>query len=210
MRLNRRTLLAAAAVLAVSGAPQAAKAVDDPAAGDPAVEPIRRLYAKFEEALKNGAGDLKARLAIVGDTLAATFDTASMVRTAVGPKWKSFKPEQQEALTETFGKYFVTLYANRLSQAAGGKFEIKPQSEVRGPNRVVFTRVSNMDGDDSEVDYVVNPENRVQDVLLNGNVSEVASMRAGFSDPLKSGGADGLLKFMRERTDGMLAVKVSP
>lgn len=204
MRLNRRTLLAAAAALAVSGTPQIARAAEDPA-----VEPIKRLYAKFEEALKNGAGDLKSRLAIVGDTLAATFDTPAMVRTAVGPKWKTFKPEQQDALTETFGKYFVTLYANRLSQATGGKFDIKPQSEERGPNRVVFTRVSNKDGDESDVDYVVNAGNRVQDVLLNGNVSEVASMRASFADPLK-GGADGLLKFMRERTDGMLAAKVSP
>ena len=204
MRLNRRTLLAAAAALAVSGTPHAVRAAEDPA-----VEPIKRLYAKFEEALKNGAGDLKSRLAIVGDTLAATFDTPAMVRTAVGPKWKTFKPEQQDALTETFGRYFVTLYANRLSQAAGGKFDIKPQSEERGPNRVVFTRVSNKDGDESDVDYVVNAGNRVQDVLLNGNVSEVASMRASFADPLK-GGADGLLKFMRERTDGMLAAKVSP
>lgn len=204
MRLNRRTLLAAAAALAVSGTPHAVRAAEDPA-----VEPIKRLYAKFEEALKNGAGDLKSRLAIVGDTLAATFDTPAMVRTAVGPKWKTFKPEQQEALTETFGRYFVTLYANRLSQAAGGKFDIKPQSEERGPNRVVSTRVSNKDGDESDVDYVVNASNRVQDVLLNGNVSEVASMRASFADPLK-GGADGLLKFMRDRTDGMLAAKVSP
>ena len=204
MRLNRRSFLAAAALLAVLGAPDAVQAADDPA-----VAPIQRLYAKFEEALKNGAGDLKSRLAIVGDTLAETFDTPAMVRTAVGPKWKSFKPEQQDALTETFGKYFVTLYANRLTQAAGGKFEVKPQSETRGPNRVVSTRVSNKDGDESDVDYVVNANNRVQDVLLNGNVSEVASMRASFADPLK-GGADGLLKFMRERTDGMLAAKVSP
>lgn len=210
MRLNRRTLLAAAALLAAAGTPQAADAAENPTAGDSAVEPIRRLYAKFEEALKNGAGDLKARLAIVGETLAATFDTAGMVRVAVGPKWKSFTPEQQRALTEAFGTYFVTLYANRLSQAAGGTFEIKPKSEARGPNRIVFTRVSNKDGDDSEVDYVVNPEGRVQDVLLNGNVSEVASMRAGFAEPLKTGGADALLKYLRERTDGMLAVKVSP
>ncbi|MCG5247039.1 MlaC/ttg2D family ABC transporter substrate-binding protein [Methylorubrum extorquens] len=205
MRLNRRSLLAAAvAMLALTATPHPVRAADDPA-----VAPIRRLYAKFEEALKNGAGDLKSRLAIVGETLAETFDTPAMVRTAVGPKWKTFKPEQQDALTETFGKYFVTLYANRLSQAAGGKFQIEPKSEERGPNRVVSTRVSNKDGDDSEVDYVVNAGNKVQDVLLNGNVSEVASMRASFADPLK-GGSDGLLKFMRERTDGMLAAKVSP
>lgn len=190
---------------ALAGAPRPA-----PAAEDPAVAPITRLYAKFEEALKNGAGDLKGRLAIVGDTLSETFDTPAMVKLAVGSKWKSFKPEQQDAVTQAFGRYFVTLYANRLSQAAGGKFEIKPQSEAKGPNRVVSTRVANKDGDDSEVDYVVGPGGKVQDVLLNGNVSEVASLRAGFAEPIKAGGADALLKFLNERTEGMLAAKVSP
>ena len=93
MRLNRRTLLAAVAVLALAGSPRAVRAAEDPA-----VAPITKLYAKFEEALRNGAGDVKSRLDVVGPTLAETFDTASMVRVAVGPKWKTFRPEQQGAL----------------------------------------------------------------------------------------------------------------
>ena len=156
-----------------------------------------------------GAGTVKARVDAVGPTLAETFDTPAMVPVAVGPKWKGFTPEQQGTLAEAFGRYFIKTYANRLSHAAGAKFEIKPETEAKGATRVVHTHVSNKDGDDSDVDYVVNARNRAQDVLLNGTVSELASMRASFAEPLK-GGADGLLKFMRDRTDGMLAAKASP
>jgi phospholipid transport system substrate-binding protein len=203
VRLNRRSLAVTAAfLLAACLLPQGVRAEDDPAA-----EPVRKLYAKVEEALKNDTADLKARVDTVGPTLLEVFDTGAMVPVAVGAKWKGLKPEQQSALSESFGPYFTTLYANRLSQAAGGKFEIKPGSRAKGDTKIVQTRIATKEGDETDVDYVVNGNNRIQDVLLNGNVSEVANMRASFSDPLKKGGADGLVKFMKDRIAGMLAAK---
>lgn len=209
MRLTRRSLstlaLLVGGAIALAGTPQGVRAADDPA-----VAPVTKLYGKVEEALKGGASDLKSRIDIIGPTFKEVFDTPAMVPVAVGPKWKTFKPEQQSAVTETFTTYFTALYANRLSQAAGGKFDIKPGAEASGPNKVVHSKITTKDGDETDVDYVVNGSNKIQDVLLNGNVSEVASMRAGFSEPVKKGGADALVKYLRERTDGMLAAKSKP
>ncbi|WP_336488562.1 MlaC/ttg2D family ABC transporter substrate-binding protein [Methylobacterium nigriterrae] len=205
MRLIRGTLIA----LALSGL-IAGRASDARAADDAAVRTVQTLYAGYESALKDGAGTAKSRAEAVGGPMKESFDFPAMVRVAVGPRWKSFTPEQQGALTEAFAQYFIATYATRLSQAVGGKFDVTPQSDARGPNRVVHTRVANAQGEDSQVDFVVNPGNRVQDVLLNGNVSEVASQRASFADPLKAGGADGLLKFLRDRTAAMLTAKPAP
>ncbi|GJE55508.1 MULTISPECIES: MlaC/ttg2D family ABC transporter substrate-binding protein [Methylobacterium] len=209
MRLTRRSLptlaLLAASAVALAGAPQGARAEDDPA-----VAPVTKLYGKVEEALKSGSSDLKSRIEVIGPTFKEVFDTAAMVPVAVGPKWKALKPEQQGAINDAFTTYFTTLYANRLSQAAGGKFDIKPGAEARGATKVVHSKITTKDGDDTDVDYVVNADNKIQDVLLNGTVSEVASMRAGFNEPLKKGGADALVKYLRERTDGMLAAKPKP
>ena len=180
------------------------------AADNAAVDSISKVYTTFETALKEAPKDVGARAASIGPTVGEAFDFPAMIRLAAGPKWKTFTPEQQGALTEAFGRYFTATYATRLAQAAGGKFTVKPQSEVRGSNRVVQTEVANKDGDTSQVDFLVGPGNRVQDVYLNGNVSEVASLRGSFAEPLKSGGADGLLTFMRDRTTGMLAVKPTP
>lgn len=205
MRLTRIAAATLAACILSTGLPVSAQAP-----GDPAVRTIRTLYAGFEAALKDGTGDARSRAAVIGGMLAETFDFPAMVRTAVGPKWKTFSPEQQGALTEAFGGFFTATYATRLAQAAGGTFTVKPSSTARGANRIVQTEVGNAGGDASEVDYLVGPEDRVQDVYLNGDVSEIAAMRGSFADALRSGGAEGLLAYLRDRTSGMLAAKPTP
>jgi phospholipid transport system substrate-binding protein len=180
------------------------------AADDPAVQTVRDLYAAFTAALKDGPGPLPARVEAVGPAIDKAFDFPAMTRIAVGAKWASFTPEQQAAVIDAFKRSLTVTYANRLARAAGGKFDVTPKVEERGAQRVVVTRVTASDGDDSEVDFVVNASNRIQDVLLNGDVSEVAAQRNALSAPLKTGGADGVVKFLRQRADGMLAAKPTP
>ncbi|GEP05086.1 MlaC/ttg2D family ABC transporter substrate-binding protein [Methylobacterium oxalidis] len=204
MRLIRGFLLALACLAGLAAAPPAR------AADDPAVATVQTLYASYESALKGGSRDVKARFDAIASPMRESFDFAGMVRVAVGTKWKSLTPDQQSALTDAFAQHFIATYATRLSEAIGGKFEVNPKSETRGGSRVVRTRVANASGDDSDVDFVVNAQGRIQDVLLNGNVSEIAAQRTSFSEPLKAGGPDALLKFLRERTDKMLAVKPAP
>jgi phospholipid transport system substrate-binding protein len=180
------------------------------AADDPAVQTVRDLYAAFTAALKDGPGPLPARVEAVGPVIDKAFDFPAMTRIAVGAKWASFTPEQQAAVIDAFKRSLTVTYANRLARAAGGKFDVTPKVEERGAQRVVVTRVTASDGDDSEVDFVVNASNRIQDVLLNGDVSEVAAQRNALSAPLKTGGADGVVKFLRQRADGMLAAKPTP
>ncbi|GJE09006.1 MULTISPECIES: MlaC/ttg2D family ABC transporter substrate-binding protein [Methylobacterium] len=203
MRLTRR--LAATLIAASIFVPVQAWAADDPA-----VQTVRDLYAAFSTALKDGPGPLPARVDAVGPALDKAFDFPAMARVAVGSKWSSFTPDQQEAVTDAFKRSLIVTYANRLARAAGGKFEVTPKIEERGSQRVVPTRVTTSDGDDSAVDFVVNDSNRIQDVLLNGDVSEIAAQRNALSAPLKSGGADGVVKFLRQRADGMLAAKPTP
>ena len=180
------------------------------AADDPAVAVVEGIYARFSATMKDGPGTLKDRIDAVGPVLERNVDFPAMVRLAIGAKWGSFTPEQQAAVTEAFRRNFVVTYANRLAHAAKAKFEVTRPSEASGGNRRVQTRVTTPDGEDSQIDFVVDADGRIQDVLLNGNVSEIARQRAALSQPLKSGGADGVLKFLRQRTDGMLAAKPAP
>ncbi|MDE3749106.1 MlaC/ttg2D family ABC transporter substrate-binding protein [Methylobacterium radiotolerans] len=207
MRLTRRL---AAALVAAPLALTLLVPAPSRAADDPAVQTVRDLYAAFSAALKDGPGPLPARVEAVGPALDKAFDFPAMTRIAVGSKWSSFTPEQQAAVIDAFKRSLTVTYANRLARAAGGKFDVTPKAEERGAQRVVPTRVTAADGDDSAVDFVVNADNRIQDVLLNGDVSEIAAQRNALSAPLKSGGADGVVKFLRARTDGMLAAKPTP
>lgn len=207
MRLTRRL---AAAFIAAPLALTLLVPAPSRAADDPAVQTVRDLYAAFSAALKDGPGPLPARVEAVGPALDKAFDFPAMTRVAVGSKWSSFTPEQQAAVIDAFKRSLTVTYANRLARAAGGKFDVTPKVEERGTQRVVPTRVTAADGDDSAVDFVVNADNRIQDVLLNGDVSEIAAQRNALSAPLKSGGADGVVKFLRARADSMLAAKPTP
>ena len=175
-------------------------------AGDEAaIQTVRDLYASFAAAVKDGRGPLPARIEAVTPAIDKAFDFPAMTRVAIGPKWSSLTPEQQQAVTAAFKRTLTITYANRLAQAAGGKFEVEPKVETRGSQRVVPSKVTTADGDDSPVDFVVNADDKIQDVLLNGDVSELAAQRTVLSKALAGGGADGVVKFLNERAEGMIA-----
>lgn len=178
------------------------------AAQDPAVALVNGLYDGVRLAAAAGPVPVATRLDLLGDALNRTFDYPAMMRLAYGgSRWGRLPAERQARLVETFTRFFNTVYANRLSAAAGSSFEVQPASEARGEGRLVKSRVTDASGNATNVDYVVGKSGRVTDVLLAGVVSEVGNLRSEFDGPIKSGGADALEAHMRARTEAMLAPK---
>ncbi|WP_082984888.1 MlaC/ttg2D family ABC transporter substrate-binding protein [Methylobacterium platani] len=171
--------------------------------GDPAVATVRRMTDALEAALK--AGDVRARAEILSGPMQQNFDLPAMLRLGVGTRWKDIPAEKQQALIAAFGPYLTATYATRLSAASGSKFAIDPKSEARGSGRIVHVTVTDGSGDTSPVDYVLNADNKITDVYLQGTVSEAGTLRTGFSEPLQEGGADGLLAHLKTSTETMLA-----
>ncbi|GJD49393.1 hypothetical protein OPKNFCMD_2123 [Methylobacterium crusticola] len=170
---------------------------------DAAVATVRRMTDAFQEALK--AGDVRARSAVLAGPMAQNFDLPAMLRLGVGTRWKDIPADKQAALIAAFGPYLTATYATRLSAAAGSRFEVQAKSEARGSGRLVRSTVTDASGDPSPVDYILGPDNKITDVYLQGTVSEAGTLRTGFTDPLRSGGPDGLLAHLRKTTEGMLA-----
>lgn len=196
--LNRRSLVGLGLV-ALATAAQAQ-------AGDPAVATVQALYDAYDAALKGG-GDVRARFEAIKAPMAKAFDFPAMLRVAAGARWREVPEAKQAALADAFARMVTATYATRMSSAKGGKFAVQSPSEARnGGTKLVRTKVADASGDDSPVDFILNAGNRITDVLLQGTVSEVATFRANFAEPLK-GGADGLLAYLQKQADGMLAAK---
>jgi phospholipid transport system substrate-binding protein len=53
------------------------------------------------------------------------------------------------------------------------------------------------------INYLVRGE-RVIDIYLNGTISDLATRRDEFASIIASGGADGLIKKLRDRTETLL------
>jgi phospholipid transport system substrate-binding protein len=135
----------------------------------------------------------------------AAFDLATMTRLAVGPPWKSFSPAQQAAVQEAFARFIVADYASQIKDYSGESFVVDPQTtpEPRGGGEIVKTKLLQSGGRTVSINYLVRG-GRVIDVYLNGKISDLAMRRDEFTSIIASGGADGLIKRLQDRTESLL------
>jgi phospholipid transport system substrate-binding protein len=140
-----------------------------------------------------------------GPAITAAFDLATMTRLAVGPAWKSFSPAQQAAVQEAFTRFIVADYASQINDYSGESFVVDPQTspETRGGGEIVKTRLTQPGGRIVNINYLVR-RGRVIDVYLNGTISDLATRRDEFASIIASGGADGLIKRLQDRTQSLL------
>jgi phospholipid transport system substrate-binding protein len=140
-----------------------------------------------------------------GPAITAAFDLATMTRLAVGPAWKSFSPVQQAAVQEAFTRFIVADYASQIKDYSGESFVVDPQTtpESRGGGEIVKTRLLQPGGRTVNINYLVRG-GRVIDVYLNGTISDLATRRDEFASLIASGGAEGLLKRLQDRTQSLL------
>src|SRR5262245_25686497 len=138
--------------------------------------------------------------------ITAAFDFATMTRLAVGPPWKSFSPAQQAAVQEAFTRFIVADYASQIDDYSGESFVVDPQTSPasRGSGEIVKTKLLQPGGRSVNINYLVR-NGRVIDVYLNGTISDLATRRDEFASIIASGGADGLIKRLQDRTQTLLS-----
>jgi phospholipid transport system substrate-binding protein len=137
--------------------------------------------------------------------ITSVFDLPTMARLAVGPAWKSFSAEQQAAVRDAFARFIVADYASQIKDYSGESFVVDPQAvpESRGGGEIVKTKLLQPGGRTVNINYLVRGE-RVIDIYLNGTISDLATRRDEFGSIIASGGADALIKRLRDRTEALL------
>jgi phospholipid transport system substrate-binding protein len=171
-----------------------------------AVAKIQTYYQQLMPTIQQAAlltvGERDRRFAPV---FAAVFDIPTMTRLAVGPAWRDFSAEQQAAVRDAFARFIVAEYASQIKDYSGESFEVDPQTtpEARGGGEIVKTKLLQPAGRTVRINYLVRGE-KVVDIYLNGTISDLALRRDEFASIIASGGAGGLIKKLRERTDSLL------
>jgi phospholipid transport system substrate-binding protein len=171
-----------------------------------AVAHIQSYYQQLMPTIQQ-AGRLSVRERDKRFTPAITsaFDLPTMARLAVGPSWQNFSPEQQAAVREAFARFIIADYASQIKDYSGESFVVDPNGvpEPRGGGEIVKTRLLQPGGRTVSINYLVR-RGRVIDVYLNGTVSDLATRRDEFASIIASGGADGLIRRLRDRTQQLL------
>jgi phospholipid transport system substrate-binding protein len=138
--------------------------------------------------------------------ITSAFDIGTMARLASGPAWSKFSGAQQAAVRDAFARFLVAEYAHQVGDYSGESFVVDPQtSPSQGGGEVVKTRLLQPGGRTVQINYLVRG-GRIIDVYLNGTISDLATRRDEFASILAGGGgADALVKTLRERTESLLA-----
>jgi phospholipid transport system substrate-binding protein len=171
-----------------------------------AVAKIQTYYQQLMPTIQQAARlSVRERDRRFTPVFAAVFDMPTMTRLAVGPAWRTFSAEQQAAVREAFAQFIVADYARQIKDYSGESFVVDPQTtpESRGGGEIVKTKLLQPGGRAVNINYLVRGE-RVIDIYLNGTVSDLAMRRDEFASLIASGGADALIKRLRDRTDSLL------
>ena len=166
----------------------------------------KRTYQELMPTIRQAARlTVRERDKRFAPAITGAFDLATMTRLAVGPAWKNFSPAQQTAVQEAFTQIsFVTDYASQINDYSGESFVVDPQTSPtsRGGGEIVKTRLLQPGGRTVNINYLVRG-GRVIDVYLNGTISDLATRRDEFTSIIASGGADGLIKRLQDRTQSL-------
>jgi phospholipid transport system substrate-binding protein len=183
-------------------------AISAHAAGDAAAARISGLYGTLLDVMKQAKQlGVKGRFDKLAPVLKATYDVATMSKSAVGPSWDTLQPAQQAGIQEAFGRMMIATYASRFDDFGGEQLNVVQTVDQAPADKLVKTQIVQSNGKPVALNYLMRGKGndwKVVDVYLDGTISELASRRAEFSTILKSGGADALIASLKQRGDKLL------
>ena len=173
----------------------------------PAARHIEAYYRQLMPTLQQAARlDVRERDRRFTPAISSAFDLATMTRLAAGPAWTTFSGAQQAAVRDAFARFLIADYAHQVTDYSGESFVVDPRTspESRGGGEIVKTKLIQPGGRNVTINYLVRG-GRVIDIYLNGTISDLATRRDEFASILaECGGADALVKKLRDRTQSLL------
>lgn len=168
------------------------------------------FYAVLLTAMKQGATlGFDGRRQLLEPEIRRDFDLPLMTRLVVGLPWRSMTATVQQELVEAFSNFSIATYANEFRGYSGERFVVDPAATPLSTGDViVHTKLVTGDGKMVQLDCLMRKGAdcwQIIDVYLTGTISELAARRSEFSSVLRQGGAEALIKLLKEKAAGLRA-----
>lgn len=152
------------------------------------------------------SGDIRRVVELAEALVLPHFDFRRMTMLAVGRDWRDASPEQQARLIEGFRTLLVRTYANAFTQYRDERVVFPPSRFAAADTRVqIRTEVVRPGAQPIGIDYMLEKGEqgwKVFDVVVAG-VSLVTNYRSSFSQEVRSGGIDGLIRALESRNNAL-------
>ena len=137
----------------------------------------------------------------------AAFDFPAMTQAIVGPDWANMSAADRKSIIDAFRRTTIADYARNFDGYNGEQFVTNPQVQDRGGEKVVSTQMTRPAN--TPIPFVYKLDNahggwKIDDIFVNGYVSQVATKRSEYAATQKSGGAASLAQKLNALADANL------
>lgn len=175
---------------------------------DPAAERIQSFYTVLLDTMKRGPElGMQGRYHALEPAVDATFDIPSMIQFIVGADWANISQQDRTALIASFRRMTIANYAANFTKFGGEQFNVDPNVQQRGPDKLVQTTLVPVGDKPVPLIYRMRESSgswKIIDVYLDGYVSVLATRRSDFAATLSSGGAPALITRINQLSANVL------
>ena len=170
---------------------------------------VKRVSQEVVQIIKNDpkvqAGDQGRIREVIESKLVPHFDAERMTALAMGRNWRQATPEQQKQLVDQFRTLLIRTYSGALNQYRDQQIDHKPlRADPNATDVLVRTEVIRQGQPPVQIDYGMEKKDggwKAYDVIVGG-VSLVTNYRDEFSEQIRAGGIDGLVKTLAAKNGG--------
>jgi phospholipid transport system substrate-binding protein len=148
------------------------------------------------------AGSHKKAIDLIETKVLPHFDFSHMTRLALARDWRQATPAQQAALIEEFRLLLVRTYSKALTEYKNQTVDFKPFKMQAGETDVkVRTQIEQSGTKAIGLDYYLDKQAagwKVYDIEVAG-ISLITNYRESFSNEIRQGGIDGLIKTLQAK-----------
>ena len=149
----------------------------------------------------------RSRLEQFEPVVRENYDLETSLRVAA-PDYDRAPTDQQKALLEAFARRSAAQYVQRFTGYSGESFEIVGDRPGPRGTTLVETRLIRPTDNPVTLTYVLRQRDGewgIVDVLLDGNISQLAVQRSDYANALRNGGIPALTKDLNTYADGVAA-----
>ncbi|MGB0670595.1 MAG: ABC transporter substrate-binding protein [Rhodospirillales bacterium] len=166
-------------------------------ADEPAAAPVAALHDGLIAVMRNAeALGIQGRYQQLLPLVGSSFDITRMVRIAAGAAWSKASPAERDALASAFQRMTAATYADQFSGFDGERFETLGERPGPRSTTLVDTRLLLPDSNrEVSLVYVVLSQKagpKIVDILLDGDISQLAVRRSEYQAIAEKGGAPAL------------------
>jgi|ERR1043166_6921460 phospholipid transport system substrate-binding protein len=169
-----------------------------------------KVVEKFHDTLLTAMKDgqqlgFHGRFNRLKPAMSRAFNFSDMTKTSVGLNWVKASPEEKNKLIDAFREFSIANYASQYKKFEGENFTMNGEKPGPGEGEVIVETTLTSGDDKTNFHYLMRRNSagawQIEDIFVNGTISEMATRRSEFSSVVRDNGVPALIDMLEKKNE---------